>query len=167
MMNGRASGSICRPILLLATSLILSNEVVLAKDLECERETISMLVSPDNAWIALVQEGVCSDGGFVTISTDTVRLARREAIDEIKLSPCQENPTSENDILVVDYYGHPENRPLIQWLSPQKLQITIPNISGVGLQKNSYEGVDIIVKHEPDDSAAREKWRREHRLAPK
>jgi hypothetical protein len=91
MMNGRASGSICRPILLLATSLILSNEVVLAKDLECERETISMLVSPDNAWIALVQEGVCSDGGFVTISTDTVRLPRREAIDEIKLSPRQES----------------------------------------------------------------------------
>jgi hypothetical protein len=81
----------------------------MARDLECQRETISMLVSPDNTWVALVQEGWCSDGRFVTVSTDTVRLARRDSIDQIQLALRDEKPEHENDILVVDYYGHPEN----------------------------------------------------------
>jgi hypothetical protein len=136
------------------------------EELEFQRETISAVVSPDNARVALVQEGVCSDGRLVTISTDTVQLARRDATDTIHLAPRPDTPQHDNDILVVDYYGHPENRPLVQWLSPQKLQITIPNFSGVGLQSSSYEGVNIIVKFEPDDPIARERWLREHRMAP-
>jgi hypothetical protein len=31
--------------------------------------------------------------------------------------------------------GRPEKRPLLRWFSPQKLQITIPNISAIRLQK--------------------------------
>ena len=50
---------------------------------------------------------------------------------------------------------------------PESCRYTIPNISGVGLQKSSYDGVDIVIKYEPDDAAAREKWRKEHRPAPK
>jgi hypothetical protein len=165
--NSRASASPCRGIVLFAAGLIFSNGVAIARDLECERETISMSVSPDNTWVALVQEGWCSDGGFVTISTDTVRLARRDSIDQIQLAPRDEKPLHENDVLVVDYYGHAENRPLIQWLSPQRLQITVPNLSGGGLQKSRYQGVDIVIKYEPDDPAAREKWQREHGPAPK
>ena len=117
--------------------------------------------------MALVQEGACSDGALVTISTDTVRLAQRALTDAIQLAPSVEKPEYENDILVVDHYGHPENRPLIQWISHQKLQITIPNISGVGLQKSSYQGVDMVIKYEPDDPAARERWQKERGLAPK
>jgi hypothetical protein len=167
-MNSRASESRYLRIVILAAGIALLNETVLARgELECERGTISMLVSPDDAWVALVQEGVCSDGGFVTISTDTVRLVRRDLVDTIQLALHSEKPEHENDVLVVDDYGHPENRPLIQWLSTRKLQITIPNISGVGLQKSSYQGIDVAIKYEPDDPAAREKWRREHGLAPK
>jgi hypothetical protein len=144
------SGSSYLRIVTLAAGVMVSNGVAMARgELDCERETISALVSPDNAWVALVQEGVCSDGGFVTISTDTVQLARRDLTDTIQLAPRAEKPEHENDIFVVDHYGHAENRPLTQWLSPRKLRITIPNISGVGLQKSSYQGVDIIVKYEP------------------
>ena len=79
----------------------------------CERETISRVVSPDNTWVALVHEGVCSNGALVTVSTDTVRLAaRRDMTEAIQLAPRAEKPEYENDILVVDYYGHPERRPL-------------------------------------------------------
>jgi hypothetical protein len=148
--------------------VIVANGVAMARgELECERQTISALVSPDNAWIALVQEGVCSDGGLVTISTDTVQLERRDLADTIYLAPRPDKAEHENDILVVDYYGHAENRPVTQWLSPSELQITIPNISGVGLHKSSYQGVDIILRYEPNDPAAREKWQNEHGLAPK
>jgi hypothetical protein len=165
--NSRLSALRCLRIVL-AAGVIVANGIAMARgELECERETISALVSPDNAWVALVQEGVCSDGGLVTISTDTVQLARRDSTDAIQLAPRSEKAEHENDILVVDYYGHPENRPLTQWLSPRKLQITIPDISGVGLHKSSYQGVDIVIKYEPDDPAAREKWQKEHGLAPK
>jgi hypothetical protein len=100
---------------------------------------------------------VCSDGGFLTVSTDTVQLARHEVTDVVHLAPRPDEPEHDNDILVVDYYGHPENRPLIQWLSSRELQITIPNLSGVGLRKSSYKGVDIVLKYQPDDQSAREK----------
>jgi hypothetical protein len=30
---------------------------------ECERETVSVLSSPDDDWVALVREDLCSDGG--------------------------------------------------------------------------------------------------------
>jgi len=157
-----------RRVISLTAGLALCNGIAMARgNVECERETISVLVSPDNAWVALVQEGVCSDGVVVTVSTDTVRLVRHATVGEIQLAPHAEKPDHENDVLVVDYYGHSENRPLIQWLSPRKLQITIPNISGVGLQKSSHEDVEIVLKYEPDDPAARDRWRRERGLAPK
>jgi len=105
---------------------------------------------------ACFQEVVCSDGRLVTISTDTVQLARRDAY---RYDPLGRRahilPSTTTISLWLIYYGHPENRPLVQWLSPQKLQITIPNFSGVGLQSSSYEGVNIIVKFEPDDPIAR------------
>jgi hypothetical protein len=151
----------------ISAGVMVSNGLATAREFECERGTISVLVSPDDAWVALVQEGVCSDGGFVTISTDTVRLVRRDLVDTIQLALRSEKPGHEKDVLVVDHYGHWENRPLIQWLSARKLQITIPNLSGVGLQKSIYQGIDVAIKYEPDDPAAREKWRREHGLAPK
>jgi hypothetical protein len=151
----------------ITAGVMISNGLAIAREVECERGTISMSVSPDDAWVALVQEGFCSDGGFVTVSIDTVRLVRRDLVDTIQLALHPEKSQYENDVLVVDYYGHWENRPLVQWLSAQRLQITIPNISGVGLQKSSYQGIDVAIKYEPDDPAVREKWRREHGLAPK
>jgi hypothetical protein len=148
----------------LATLLVdAPSGLAMARDVGCQRQTISMVVAPDNAWVALVREGGCSGGGPVSTSTDTVQLARRGLTATIKLDSLPDEAVHENDILVVDDYGHPENRPLTQWLSPRKLQITIPNISGIGLQKSSYDDVDVIIKYEPDDPAAREKWQRDHR----
>jgi hypothetical protein len=163
------SESNCLRAAILTASLRALNGATPARaQVTCERETISMAVSPDNTWVALVQEGVCSNGALVTVSTDTVRLAaRRDAAEAIQLAPRVEKPGYDNDILVVDYYGHPESRPLVQWLSREKLQITIPNISGVGPRKSSYQGVNIVVKYEPDDPVAREKWQKEHGPAPK
>jgi hypothetical protein len=165
--ENEASRSTYLRIAMLAAGALILNGIAMARGVECDRETISVVVSPDNAWVALVREGTCSDGGFVTIATDTVQLVRRDSIDTIKLAHYPDEPEHENDVLVIEDHGHPANRPLTQWLSPQKLQVTIPNISGVGLQKKSYDGVDIVIKYEPDDPAAREKWQKEHGLAPK
>jgi hypothetical protein len=163
--NGRASRPNCLGIVILAAGVTVLNGGALALEAQCERETISTVVSPDNTWVALVQEGLCT-GGSITVSTDTVQLARRNLTDTIQLAQRPEAPQHENDILVVDYYGHAENRPVTRWLSPEKLQITIPNISAIGLHKSNYQGVEIVIKYEPDDPAARERWRKERGLAP-
>lgn len=134
--------------------------------LSCERETIAKSVSPDQAWVALVQEGMCTSGQ-VAVSTDTVRLERFSKTKEIPLGSRFEKAEYENDVLVVDYYGRSEARPIVNWLSPRKLQVTIPNISGVGLQKSNYQDVEIIIKYDHDDPVAREKWRKERGLTPK
>jgi hypothetical protein len=124
----------------------------------CQREAISVLMSPDDAWVALVQEDICSDGYFVTTVTDTVQLSPRGATDAVQLTSHSDKPKHENDIFALDEHGHPEMRPLTRWLSPQQLQITVPNKSLIGLQKSSYEGIEVVVKFEPDDPAERERW---------
>jgi hypothetical protein len=45
---------------------------------QCEGATVSTLVSPDDNWVVLVQEVVCSGVGFGTTAiTDSVQIVRR------------------------------------------------------------------------------------------
>lgn len=122
----------------------------------CARETIAMLVSPDDAWTALIQEDLCSHGpAFTTSILDRVQLVRRN-----------EESKENSDVLIVDEGGHPENRPLTQWLSPKKLQITIPNKSLVSLRKSSLEGIEVAVKFNPYNPAERSRFLKERGLPP-
>jgi len=121
----------------------------------CWRSTISALTSPDDAWVALVRQDVCSDGAFVTTVVDKVQLVRRNSIGTIPLGPLPDEPIHENDVFAVEDGGHPADRPLIRWLSADKLEISIPNRIHIGLQKSEYEGVQIVVKRNPDDPIAR------------
>jgi len=132
----------------------------------CQGETISALKSPDDQWLALVQEDVCSDGYFVTTVTDTVQLVHSDATDAVQFSQHPGTPNHENDVFALDEHGNPVNRPLTRWLSPATLQITVPNKSLIGLQKGSYEGIDIVVRFEPDDPAERQRWLRSLGLLP-
>jgi len=127
-----------------------------APEAGCERQTVSLLVSPDDAWTALIYEDLCSHGpAFTTVILDRVHLVRRG-----------EESKEDSDVLVVDEGGHPENRPLTQWLSPQKLQITIPNKSLVSLRKRSYEGIEVVVKFNPDNPVERDRFLKERGLPP-
>jgi hypothetical protein len=116
----------------------------------CKGEVISSVESSDKRWLAIVQEYVCSGEGLLTISiTDAVQVVESGQV-----------PTHENDVLVVDEGGHSENRPAISWASEGKLEITIPNKSLVGLQKQKYHDIDIALTYNPDDPAEREKFLR-------
>jgi hypothetical protein len=147
-------------VMVASTMIMLSAVTASRGEATCERETIAMTSSPDAKWVALLREGECSEG-FVTVSTDTVQLVPRDSLNTIKLERSPDQPTHENDVLVVDYYGHVENRPVLQWLSARQLKVTIPNLSGIGMQRSSYDDVAIVVKFDPDDPLAREKWKRE------
>jgi hypothetical protein len=64
-------------------------------------------------------------------------------------------PEHGNDVLFVETDPHLDDRPQLQWTSPIKLQLTIPNKSLVGLHKGAHEGVEIVGKRDvaPYDSA--------------
>jgi hypothetical protein len=145
-------------------SLLSTTLAARSNDVVCQREPISMLLSPDNDWIAMVQEGTCSNRLGVTVSTDIVQLVPREDLQTVKLGSTLDQPEHDNDILSLDYYGHFESRPTLKWISPKNLQITVPNISNIGLKKKSYRDVTITLRFEPDDPVAREKWRKERGL---
>jgi hypothetical protein len=108
-----------------------------------------MLVSPDDEWIAFVQQDVCADGYFTTVVTCTVQIV-----------PEGGTPSRENDVFTVDSGGRWQNRPVTQWLSPRALQITAPNKSLVGLSKSGFEEVEVVIKFEPDDPVERRNWLR-------
>jgi hypothetical protein len=117
----------------------------------CERQTVSFAVSRDDSsaddpWVALLQESVCTDGAFVTVFSHVVQLVRKsQAPQAIGLGWRHDAPEHENDVLFVDTGTRLEHRPLLQWTSPSKLQVTIPGKSHIGLHKSAYAGAEIAV----------------------
>jgi hypothetical protein len=134
----------------LSTALLFSITGTISIDsakAQCATETVSIMLSPDNGRVALVQETMCSTQAFdMTTLTDAVHIVRRG-----------EQAKQEDTIFAIDA-GYPKYRPVIRWLSPMKLQITVSNKSLITLQKSEFDGVEIIVKFEPDDPAERERW---------
>ena len=135
---------------LVSAILLMSSFQIPVASAECKRDVTSTLISPDSAWVALVQEQLCSGFGFGSTSLlDIVQIVGRG------------NTATEQDVVLAIDADRPENRPLTRWLSPQKLQITIPNISLVTFRKDNHEGIEIVIKYEPDDPAERERWLKE------
>jgi hypothetical protein len=102
-------------------------------------------LSPDKAWKATVDETVY-EGFLVTDVVAEVHLSSMENRNEIV------------DILGVDTGGHHEERPRISWTSLNVLQVTVPNISYLTVDRRSYDGVLIDLRFDPDDPAARAAW---------
>jgi hypothetical protein len=74
----------------------------------CESNTVGVAVSTDDAWMARVQEEVCSDGAFVTTVVAYVQVAQRGS-----------DPMHEHDVFAVEEVGGAETVPNLQWLEPQ------------------------------------------------
>jgi hypothetical protein len=140
-------------------SVVVSDIGLAQQKAGCERRAISMRMSPDYVWVAVVHENVCSDGYFVTTLTYVVQLLRRESLDSIRLIPYSDKPQNDNDVLAGEM-SH-ENPPELRWVSASKLQITVPNRSLIGLQKRSSDGVEVVLKFDPDDPSDRERWLKE------
>jgi hypothetical protein len=116
--------------------------------LGCQREVIATGLSPDDKWVAIVQEEVCSGLGMASTGImEAVQIAARD-----------QEPEKGDDVFVMNGSGDPMRRPNIRWLSPTTLQITVPNKSLIGLEKKNYVGIDIVTKFEPDDPAERERF---------
>jgi hypothetical protein len=115
---------------------------------ECTHKLVSTLRSPDDTWIAVVQEITCSNDAFgMTTIVDQLGLVR----------PGAETRFGEA-IFAVDIGGNWRSRPLTRWLTSTKLEVMVPNFSLIGLHKCDFEGVEVLVKFDPEDPAARERW---------
>jgi hypothetical protein len=124
----------------------------------CDSEIISQALSADHAWRALVREEVCGDGAFTTTISDVVHIVGASNDGGIM---------TEGEVFAVDEGGHPYNRPVIRWLAPRLLEIVVPNKSSIGLRKDTFNGVTIRVRFNPDDPEERRRWLEEIKRGPR
>jgi len=132
-----------------ASTLLVGGDWALRKwverSAECERSTLSTSASPDAAWTAVLEEHICSTAMFAsTTVSDTVALRQ---------SGSQERSTDY--VFGVDAHGDPKMRPLLQWIASRTLLVTVPNKSLIGLRKNNYDDVKVVVRFDPDDPEER------------
>jgi hypothetical protein len=125
--------------------MLLAAAPAVAQTIGCESDTISVSPSPDGAWLAVILQETCTDGWFVTSVAEVVHLTR-----------IGEETKRGSDVLAVDVGGGRGNGPQVVWVSPQRLQITVPNRSLVVLMRERLETVEIAVKFDPDDPEDRE-----------
>lgn len=123
------------------------------RKLECDATAMAVVPSPDRAWEAVTDHVVCSTGGFATTTVDDVVRVRRPG-DALKRG----TELLPGDVFTIDEGGDSSQRPILLWLSPQRLQITVPNKSFVETLHDKFQDVDIVVKFDPDDPAEREKF---------
>ena len=112
----------------------------------CTVTPLDEAVSPDLRWRAVVESEVC-ESPFLSYEISGVRLVGIA------------DPSRSVDILGVDD-GYPHQRPRLLWISPALLQITVPNISFLKLLRRTIDGVQVVVRYDPDDLPARKAWRR-------
>jgi len=128
---------------------------------DCGATTIAMAMSPNDDKRAVVQERVCSSPGIATTGVDDIVeiLDRDEA-------PTVGYPRSPHDVLLIDEHGSWHERPILRWLSPDALQVTIDNKALIGFREVSYRGVTVTIKFEPDDPVERARMLKELGLRP-
>jgi hypothetical protein len=98
----------------------------------CNRDTIEMLVSPSDDFVAFVREEVCAGPGILdTGISDVVTIARWNKADQIS--------ENEEDVFSLEEHGDPKSRPILMWTDSLKLQITVQNTSLIWLHKMNYK----------------------------
>ena len=90
------------------------------------------LVSPDGAFSAIVRENACESGYAFTATANFT-------VDVIS----QSDSTKHALVFSTDDHGASNERPLLSWLAPKRLQITALSQVGVGLHKTAFSTVTI------------------------
>ncbi len=120
----------------------------------CEHAIVARVPSPDGAWEARVDEATCLFGlGVGGIIAGVHLVSTRD-------------PARFADLLGVDTGGHEEARPLLAWTAPDVLQVTVFDHSYLKVLTRGFDGVRVDLRFDPDASAERAAWRREHGMSP-
>jgi hypothetical protein len=111
----------------------------------CIKTWESSVPSPDGRWRAIVHEDVC-DGGLVR--------ARQELVDLVSAA----NPKSSQTVLTPRGQWDRPDEVTIRWLSPQVVEVSVPNRTVFDTQLTSFMGVSVQIHFENNDPADRAKW---------
>jgi len=87
---------------------------------------------------------------FETSETFTVLVARRGALPG----------ETDNVFSVDDFTDDWRTAFTLRWPSERDLEITVPNVSQATLVQLVSRPVAVTLRYDPDDKAARERWRR-------
>jgi hypothetical protein len=110
----------------------------------CERlDERARLLSPDGRWAAVMHTDVCSDGAFTTVVTDSVHLVSTD------------QPLRESEVFGKDNDGRPEYLPVVTWIGPSTLRITVKSYAAVGLYVPKFDTVEVDLPSADDDRADR------------
>jgi hypothetical protein len=133
-------------------------------EIGCQRKTVAVVASPNSDrenLVAVMHEDWCSNGGFVTVATNTIQILPLSVANSLYFSerkvksPWQD---SSNVLILEAAGGGVDYIPQLKWKAYNSLQISIPNLSNVMTHVKKYQEVDIAIKYEPDDPDARFHW---------
>jgi hypothetical protein len=113
---------------------------------EHEVQLVSTSRSPDGAWEASVVKVWNSDGWFITTVSDQIRLSSTR------------KPGEGVEMMWMDAVGAVPFDPLLAWAASNVLQVTVPNLSEIGVRRREFGGVHLDLRFDPPDPAARKAW---------
>jgi hypothetical protein len=113
---------------------------------EHREQIVATVSSPDGRWDARTSEITDSDGGFVTVVSDSVQLIHAGE---------QGSPV---ELMWIDTGGHRQARPKLVWTAQDTLRVTVPNLSEIGVKRREAERVHLDLRFDPPDPAARKAW---------
>ena len=111
----------------------------------CEPIASLTRASPNGQWLAIAHSDACG-GGFGTGYTDN-RVDLRRADSDESLT-----------VLVPEGQWQPTELVALNWISTDRLRITVPNRTTANLWVAMYHGINIDVRYDHDDPPDRAKW---------
>src|ERR1700753_3518008 len=112
-------------------------------------EILVNLPSPTGEWIAVVTEDIVDGPPILSSVTTGVTLTSTIY------------PTWSIYILGLDWRGNKDRLPRVAWSASNVLRVTVPNLSSPYILTRHAGGVDVDIRFEPDDPAARAAWLKE------
>ena len=104
---------------------------------DCEPEKVYQRASsPDGRWEAVVVERVC-EGSFVFTAV---------ALYEVELVP-KTHAADRRVVFSTDDGGYLEHLPVVTWLGPKRVELTIMHSPLIGLQKTAAAEITISYKY--------------------
>jgi hypothetical protein len=139
-----------RPLAVLSSAfasvyLLLWGLLLSAVHTDYTQETLINLPSATGEWIAFVSEESV-DASILSHTSDFVKIVSTAY------------PTWSMELVWIDTGGHDENRPRIAWSAPNVLRVTLANKSINKVLTRHADGINIDIRFDPDDPAARAAW---------
>jgi hypothetical protein len=118
-------------------------------DLGCDEGWLTMAISPDMRWRATLAYVVCG-GPMASEFWNQVLLVNLDALHD-----------EGAEVVALEGDAEIQHKLSFDWESSTLLRITLPNTAVVMTHLGQWRGVQIELRFDPDDPAARESYLRE------